>query len=51
MKILRDINKAKQKQADRKAHKMMSFRRPLKGETVWNKSPVNTMKRKMIKLI
>mgnify|MGYP000741412482 CR=1 FL=1 len=29
MKILRDINKAKQKQADRKAHKMMSFRRPL----------------------
>ena len=48
MKILRDINKAKQKQADRKAHKMMSFRRPLKGETVWNKSPVNTMKRLQI---
>ena len=43
MKLFREIDEAKRKQADRKAHKMISFKRPLQGETRWHKSPVNTI--------
>jgi hypothetical protein len=45
MKLFRAMDEAKRKQADRKAHKMISFKRPLRGETRWRKSPVNAMER------
>ena len=43
--VLDQIRVAKQKQHDRKTHKMMSFRRPLKSQVLWEKKPANLLDR------
>eukprot|EP00944_MAST-04C_sp_MAST-4C-sp1_P012486 g12486.t1 len=43
--VLDQIRVAKQKQHDRKTHKMISFRRPLKNQASWEKKPANTLDR------
>ena len=43
--VLDQISLAKQKQHDKKVHKMISFRRPLKNQACWEKKPVNALDR------
>ena len=43
--VLDQIRVAKQKQHDRKTHKMISFRRPLKSQVLWEKKPANLLDR------